>query len=166
MSGTDDNAKNLSGTDSKDNNQSNSDQSGTENYTAEIKELKEQIAELRKEAAKNRVNAKKSETEKLTVEEQLKSLQEDFAKAKTENKNVKLQAMLDKAGCIISKLVLKDMPNDLENPQEWIDKYKEENPFLFKTDSQNHGGSHKPSGNKQLTPSQQMDAYIRAALGR
>ena len=158
MSGTNDNLQDPSGTENQGN------QSGTDSN--EIAELKAQIAELRRESAKYRTTAKNSETEKQTIEEQLKALKEDFIKSQKENKKIKLQSMLDKAGCVKSELVIKDMPEDLENPEEWIEKYKEQNGFLFQSESKNHGGNHKPQGNKTLTPSQKMDAYIRAALGR
>jgi len=49
---------------------------------------------------------------------------------------------------------------------EFIEKYKEENSFLFKSPKQNIGSVFKTSGKQNLSPSQQMDAYIRAALGR
>lgn len=163
MSGTEDNKQIPSGTET---NQGTGAQSGTETQNAAIDELKAQIAELRKEAASYRVSAKNSANEKQTVEEQLKLLQEEFKRTKEENRTVRLQSMLDKAGCIKSELVLKDIPADCEDPKAWIEKYKQDNAFLFKQESSNHGGAHKPQGAKNLTPSQQMDNFIRTALGR
>lgn len=157
MSGTEDNLKNPSGTEP-------ANQSGTDNAT--IKEYETQIAELRKENAKYRTTAKNTSTEKQTIEEQLKTLQDEFTRTKEENKNVKRQAILDKAGCIKSELLLKEIPDDCRDVKAWVEVYKKENEFLFKSESKSHGGGHKPQGNNTLTPSQKMDAYIRAALGR
>lgn len=157
MSGTNENENIQTGTENKEN------QSGTD-LTKEIQSLKEQISELRKEAAKYRTTAKTTATEKQTVEEQLKVLQEEFAKTKKENTIVKRQSLLDKAGCIKSDLVVNVIPDDCEDVQAWIDSYKKENEILFK--KENHGGSYKPSSTTNLTPSQMMDNYIRAAAGR
>lgn len=157
MSGTNENENIQTGTENKEN------QSGTD-LTQEIQSLKEQISELRKEAAKYRTTAKTTATEKQTIEEQLKVLQEEFAKTKKENTIVKRQSLLDKAGCIKSDLVVNVIPDDCEDVQAWIDAYKKENEILFK--KENHGGSYKPSSTTNLTPSQMMDNYIRAAAGR
>lgn len=81
MSGTEENTKVQSGTEQQQNNADN--QSGTD-LNAEIQSLKEQISDLRKEAAKYRTTAKATATEKQTVEEQLKALQDEFAKTKKE----------------------------------------------------------------------------------
>ena len=156
MSGTEENNNIQSGTE-------NNNQSGVD-YSGEIQSLKEQISELRKEAAKYRTSAKTTATEKQTVEEQLKALQEEFAKTKKENTLVKRQSLLDKAGCIKSDLVVNVIPDDCDDVQAWIDNYKKENEILFK--KENHGGSYKPSSTTNLTPSQMMDNYIRAAAGR
>ena len=157
MSGTEENNNIQSG------NENNENQSGAD-LNKEIQSLKEQISELRKEAAKYRTSAKTTATEKQTVEEQLKALQEEFAKTKKENTLVKRQSLLDKAGCIKSDLVVNVIPDDCDDVQDWIDNYKKENEILFK--KENHGGSYKPSSTTNLTPSQMMDNYIRAAAGR
>ena len=136
-------------------------QSGTDN-NAQIESLKEQISELRKEAAKYRTSAKGKET----VEEQLKILQEEFAKTKKENLLVKRQALLDKAGCIKSDLVVNVIPEDCEDVQAWIDNYKKENEILFKKESTNHGGNYKPSNTKNMNPDEVMNMFIRTAAGR
>ena len=140
-------------------------QSGTD-FNAEIQALKEQISDLRKEAAKYRTTAKATATEKQSVEEQLKALQDEFAKTKRENLIVKRQAMLEKAGCIKSDLVVNVIPDDCEDVQAWIDEYKKENEVLFKKNNTNHGGSYKPSSASNLSPSELMSDYIRRAAGR
>ena len=73
---------------------------------------------------------------------------------------------LDKAGCIKSDLVAKDIPTDCENLDEFIKNYKEENKFLFTATKKTIGSSFKTSAVKNLSPAQQMDAFIRAAAGR
>lgn len=157
MSGTNENENIQTGTENKEN------QSGTD-LTQEIQSLKEQISELRKEAAKYRTTAKTTATEKQTIEEQLKVLQEEFAKTKKENTIVKRQSLLDKAGCVKSDLVVNVIPDDCEDVQAWIDSYKKENEILFK--KENHGAAYKPSSTTNLTPSELMNHYIRAAVGR
>ena len=158
MSGTEENNNIQSGTE-------NNNQSGVD-YSGEIQSLKEQISELRKESAKYRTAAKANATEKQSVEEQLKELQEKFALTEKENKLVKRQSLLDKAGCIKSDLVVNVIPDDCDDVQGWIDNYKKENEILFKKETTNHGTAYKPSIAGNLTPSQRMDQYIRAALGR
>lgn len=146
-------------------NQQGTGQSGTDT-NAEIQSLKEQISDLRKEAAKYRTTAKSTASEKQTVEEQLKSLQDEFYKTKKENLLVKRQALLDKAGCIKSDLVVNVIPEDCEDVQSWIDTYKKENEILFKKESTNHGGGYKPSAGNNVNASALMNSYIRQAAGR
>ena len=162
MSGTEENTNVQSGT-KQQNNADN--QSGTD-LNAEIQSLKEQISDLRKEAAKYRTTAKATATEKQTVEEQLKALQDEFAKTKKENLLVKRQSLLDKAGCIKSDLVVNVIPDDCEDVQAWIDNYKKENEILFKKETSNHGGAYKPATSSNLSASELMSAYIRKAAGR
>jgi len=159
MSGTEENLQNKQLDTEKDG------QSGTDKSES-IEDLKAQIASLRKENAKYRISAKNSGSEKETISEELKKLRDEFEATKKENILVKRQSLLDKAGCVKSELVVKDIPEDCEDVEKFIDKYKEENPYLFKETNKSHGGNHKGSGKNTLTPSQQMDAYIRAALGR
>lgn len=133
---------------------------------AEIQALKKEISELRKEAAKYRTSAKSAAGEKQTVEEQLKALQDEFAQTKRENMLVKRQALLDKAGCIKSDLVVNVIPEDCEDVAAWIEAYKKDNDILFKRETASHGGGYKPSGSKNLNASELMNSYIRQAAGR
>lgn len=160
MSGTEEqeNLNSQAGSEGKQDNAGN--QAGSDNTAQEIAALKEQIADLRKEAANYRTKAKGKET----VEEQLKALQDEFAKTKRENRLVKNQALLDKAGCIKSDLVASVIPDDCDNIQEWIDNYKKENEVLFK--SANHGGNYKPSSSSNVDPHNVINDFIRSRSGR
>lgn len=166
MSGTDENFDNQqSGTGGQKTDLQNQ-QSGTGDGSENVEALKKEIAELRKEAAKYRNSAKATSTEKQTVEEQLRVIQEKLQETEKENKRVKVESLLDKSGCIKSDLVAKVIPNDCEDISAWIEDFKKNNAILFKTEKQNKGGGYKPTANNNLTPSQQMDYYIRSAMGR
>lgn len=161
MSGTDEQQTTQAGSEGANTNAEN--QSGTD--TAEqIAALKAEIADLRKEAASYRTKAKDTAKGKETVEEQLKTLQEEFAKTKRENRIVKNQSLLDKAGCIKSDLVATAIPDDCEDVQKWIEDYKKENEVLFK--AVNHGGNYKPSTSNNINPHDAMNNFIRAESGR
>jgi hypothetical protein len=151
---------NQSGTDTAGTN-STTNQSGID-YGAKIAALEAELADVRKEAASYRNKAKGKET----VEEQLKALQDEFAKTKRENRLVKNQSLLDKAGCIKSDLVATVIPDDCDNVQEWIDNYKKDNEVLFKTATTNHGGNFKPSNGNNTNPHEAMNEFIRARSGR
>lgn len=132
--------------------------------------MKKEIEKLRKEAAKYRSSSKAQEAQKLEIEQKALEIQTELDSLKNEHRNLSIIRKLDKAGCIKSELVAKDIPADLdlsEGLDGFIKDYKEQNEFLFKAPKQSTiGGTFKASGAKNLTPSQQMDAYIRAALGR
>lgn len=147
-----------SGTDTTGTNSTN--QSGID-YGAKIAALEAELADVRKEAASYRTKAKGKET----VEEQLKALQDEFAKTKRENRLVKNQSLLDKAGCIKSDLVATVIPDDCDNVQEWIENYKKENEILFKTATQNHGGNFKPSNGTNVNPHDAINNFIRSKHG-
>lgn len=147
-----------SGTDTTGTNSTN--QSGID-YGAKIAALEAELADVRKEAASYRTKAKGKET----VEEQLKALQDEFAKTKRENRLVKNQSLLDKAGCIKSDLVATVIPDDCDNVQEWIDNYKKDNEILFKAATTNHGGNFKPSGSNNQNPNDYMNNFIRSVRG-
>lgn len=134
--------------------------SGTDT-AAEIAALKAEISDLRKEAASYRTKAKGKET----AEEQLKALQDEFAKIKRENRIVKNQSLLDKAGCIKSDLVASVIPDDCDNVQGWIENYKKENEILFKTATTNHGGNFKPSNGTNVNPHDAINNFIRSKHG-
>ena len=140
-------------------------QSGTDNTAEQIAALKAEIADLRKEAASYRTKAKDTAKGKETVEEQLKALQDEFAKTKRENRLVKNQSLLDKAGCIKSDLVATAIPDDCEDVSKWIEDYKKENEILFKAATQNHGGNFKPSNGTNVNPHDAINNFIRSKHG-
>ncbi len=133
-------------------------------------QMKKEIEKLRKEAAKYRTSSKKEEEQKLALQTRAQEIQNELDALKQEHKNLTVIRKLDRAGCIKSELVAKDIPDNLESSEEldkFIEQYKEENGFLFQASKNNNlGGTFKTCTTKVLTPSQQMDAYIRAALGR
>lgn len=164
MSGTEEQQGTQSGTEGTQNNADN--QSGTDNTADQIAALKAEIADLRKEAASYRTKAKDTAKGKETVEEQLKALQDEFAKTKRENRIVKNQSLLDKAGCIKSDLVATAIPDDCDDVQKWIEDYKKENEVLFKAATNNHGGNYKPSTSNNVNPHDAMNNFIRTQSGR
>lgn len=164
MSGTDEQQTTQAGSEGSNNNAVN--QSGTDNTAEQIAALKAEIADLRKEAANYRTKAKDTAKGKETVEEQLKALQDEFAKTKRENRIVKNQSLLDKAGCIKSDLVATAIPDDCDDVQKWIEDYKKDNEVLFKAATNNHGGNYKPSTSNNVNPHDAMNNFIRTQSGR
>lgn len=133
-------------------------------------QMKKEIEKLRKEAAKYRISSKKEEEQKLVLQAKAQEIQHELDALKNAHRSLTVIRKLDKAGCIKSELVAKDIPADIdlaEGLDEFIEEYKEQNEFLFQQPkSGTLGGTFKSSVTRVLTPSQQMDAYIRAALGR
>lgn len=128
--------------------------------------LKREIEKLRKEAAKYRISSKSATEEKEIFKQKTEEITKELDALKIKHKELEIMRTLDKAGCIKSELVAKDIPIDCENLEDFVDSYKKENKFLFKQQKENIGSSFKTPTTKNLTPTQQMDAYIRAALGR
>lgn len=129
-------------------------------------QMKREIEKLRKEAAKYRVASRTEAEQKADLQKKSEEIQKELDALKQMNRNLKVMRALDKAGCIKSDLVAKDIPLDCEDLEGFIESYRESNKFLFNVKKQTIGGNFKASGAKNLSPSQQMDAYIRAALGR
>lgn len=128
--------------------------------------MKKEIRKLRDEAAKYRKSSRTIAEEKEAIEQKAKEIEEELKNLKESNRTLSIIRKLDNAGCIKSDLVAKDIPHNCEDIDAFIANYKEENGFLFKTPKQNFGTNFKPSSSKNLSASQKMDAYIRAALGR
>ena len=78
-----------------------------------------------------------------------------------ENRKIKTLSSLNKFGCLKSELVAKEIPNDCENIDEWVQNYKNENAFLFSLSQENHGGNFKPSRSNNLSPTELMNNFIR-----
>ena len=128
--------------------------------------LKKEIEKLRKEAAKFRLASKNEAEQRILFQEKTELFEKELAELKESHKNLKIMRALDKAGCLKSELVAKDIPANCENLEDFIEAYKGENSFLFKVPKQNISTTFKSSGSKNLSAAQKMDAYIRAALGR
>lgn len=186
MSGTQDESFDVQNSEQNEQNTSQNLQSGTEATQKELQQekltpaqkmdrllrssntnsMKKEIEKLRKESAKYRTASKQEAEQRAVLEEKAKEIQKELDALKISHRSLKIMRALDKAGCIKSELVAKDIPQDCEDLEQFIEEYKVQNDFLFKEKKQSYGGSFKPAAAKNLTPSQQMDAYIRAALGR
>lgn len=129
-------------------------------------QMKKEIEKLRKEAAKYRYVSKSESQQKAEIQKKADEIQKELDALKEVNRNLKVMRALDNAGCIKSELVAKDVPLDCDDLNAFIENYREENKFLFKSPKKTIGSTFKSSGAKSLSPAQQMDAYIRAALGR
>lgn len=125
-----------------------------------------EVAKLHRECAKYRTALNASNEEKTV-------LQQNFDEAKNQIENLTKQKFegeilhkLDKIGCLKPKLVLSEIPADCEDIDDFLKVYKNENPFLFKSEKTRHGFSFRGGKASNYTTSQQMNNYIRSALGR
>lgn len=130
------------------------------------KNLKREVEKLRKETAKFRNLTREEASQKEALAAKAAQIEQELEQLRKSNRNLQIMRELDKAGCLKSDLVARDIPNDCENISEFIQKYKADNGFLFQVKKNSRGGAFKPSTTTNLTPSQQMDAAIRKALGR
>ncbi len=130
------------------------------------KSMKKEIERLRKEAARYRTSSREESAIRLQIQAKADEIQNELNALKASHNSLTLIRKLDKAGCIKSELVVKDIPSDCEDVDSFITDYKKENPFLFSSKKQNIGGMFKPSKNLNLTSSQKIDKIIRSALGR
>ena len=133
---------------------------------ATSKGMRREIEKLRKESAKYRITARDEALQRSALQEKADSIQKELDILKESNRNLKIMRALDKAGCLKSELVSKEIPADCSDFEEFIENYKNENGFLFGVRKQTHGGNFKPQNSQKLTPSQRMDNYIRKALRR
>lgn len=133
---------------------------------ASPKTMHREIEKLRKESAKFRNSSKEESKQKLEIQEKAQAIQSELEALRAEHRSLKLVRALDKAGCVKSELVAKDIPQDCDDVDGFIEKYKAENSFLFGVKKTSHGGTFKPTSTVNLTQSQQIDRAIRQALGR
>ena len=124
------------------------------------------ISKLHKECAKYRLALKTSNEEKLSIQQQFDDVKKQLESVKIQNFEQLAILKLDKQGCLRSSLVLKDIPQDCDNLDEFIENYKKNYPFLFSKKKNKHGFSFKSGKNANYTPSQKMNNYIRSAIGR
>ena len=73
-------------------------------------QLKREIEKLRKEAAKYRTSSKKEEEQKLALQTRAQEIQNELDALKNAHRTLAVIRKLDKAGCIKSELVAKDIP--------------------------------------------------------
>ena len=127
---------------------------------SQAKQLRE--ADLAQKIFKN-VKSSKAEKDTKSEEEneEILKLKKEIEQLKEENFNVKTISSLERAGCLKPELVLKSVPRDCENLDEWIDKFKAENDILFGNPNDSHGGSYKPTVSKNLSPNEIMNNFIR-----
>lgn len=125
-----------------------------------------EVAKLHRECAKYRTALNASNEEKT-------ALQKDFDEAKNEIENLTKQKKeseilykLEKIGCLKPMLVLSDIPADCEDIDGFLEFYKNENRFLFSSEKNRHGFAFRGGKASNYTTSQQMNNYIRSALGR
>lgn len=125
-----------------------------------------EVAKLHRECAKYRTALNASNEEKT-------ALQKNFDDAKNEIESLTKQKFegeilhkLDKIGCLKPNLVLSEIPADCEDLDQFLKVYKNENPFLFKSEKVRHGFAFRGGKASNYTTSQQMNNYIRSALGR
>ena len=125
-----------------------------------------EVAKLHRECAKYRTALNASNEEKTT-------LQKNFDEAKCQIENLTKQKnegeilhKLEKIGCLKPNLVLSEIPAECEDLDGFLKVYKNENPFLFKSEKTRHGFAFRGGRASNYTTSQQMNNYIRSALGR
>lgn len=125
-----------------------------------------EVAKLHRECAKYRTALNASNEEKTT-------LQKNFDEAKCQIENLTKQKnegeilhKLEKIGCLKPKLVLSEIPAECEDLDDFLVVYKKENPFLFESEKTRHGFAFRGGKASNYTTSQQMNNYIRSALGR
>lgn len=171
MAGTDaDETKTgQTGADDKTGNEAGTQENGetVEQLKASIAKLEKSVAKAHADAAKYRVEAKNKSEADLTIEQQIAKLNQELENTKRENVTVKRVAALEKAGCIEAELIANKIPEDETDINGWVEDYKKTHPSLFEEKKpQSHGGAYKPQKSNNLTPSQQMNAFIRSSAGR
>lgn len=125
-----------------------------------------EIAKLHRECAKYRNALKTSNLEKdeaLKRFEEIKTELDSVCKQKRERE---IFYTLEKFGCLKPDLVIKDIPENCENVEDFLSSYKTQNPFLFESPKTKHGFAFRSNRAVNYSPSQQMNNYIRSALGR
>lgn len=138
--------------------------SESENKKSEIS--KNEIAKLHRECAKYRTALNTTNDEKANLQKQFDELKIELEKIVNVKKEQDILFKLEKAGCLKPNLVLSEIPADCEDLDGFIKNYKNENLFLFERKKQKHGFSFRGSRSSNYTTSQQMNNYIRSALGR
>lgn len=129
-----------------------------------VKSRQQKIADFSErifDSAIKKYSTKKQDTTQNSAVSETEKLKQEIAALKSENFNLKTLSALEKSGCVKPELVMKAVPENCENLQDWIDSFKSENEILFKQPPQNHGGNYKPTNCTNLSPSELMNNYIR-----
>lgn len=130
------------------------------------KNVSNEIAKLHRECAKYRNALKASIEEKDFACKKFDDIKSELDSVYKQKREQDILFKLEKSGCLKPSLVLKDIPSDCPDLDEFLSIYQKENPFLFKSNKVKHGYAFRGCRASNYTPSQQMNNYIRSALGR
>ena len=127
---------------------------------------KNELAKLHRECAKYRTALNSSNSEKQELEKLLEDYKQQISDINKRNNEQKILQKLETKGCLKPNLVLNDIPAECEDIDGFLSVYAENNPFLFKKTVARHGFNFSGAKASNYTTSQQMNNYIRSALGR
>lgn len=125
-----------------------------------------EVAKLHRECAKYRTALNASNEEKMVLQQNFDEAKNQIANLTKQKAEGEILHKLEKIGCLKPTLVLSEIPADCEDIDDFLEVYKKENPFLFKSQKIRHGFSFRGGKASNYTTSQQMNNYIRSALGR
>lgn len=125
-----------------------------------------EIAKLHRECAKYRNALKASNEEKAATIKQYDDLQAEYNRVLNSKREQEILHKLQLKGCKKPELALRDIPPDCNDVDDFLSLYAKQNSFLFEKPKNKHGYSFRGGRASNYTPSQQMNNYIRSALGR
>ena len=131
-----------------------------------LKSSSSELKKLHRECAKYRTELKSSKEENVSLQKGFDELKSELESVKKSSKEQQIIHKLEKLGCLKPALVLNDIPHDCSDLDSFLSQYKNDNKFLFQTTKEKHGFSFKSGRNRNLSPAQQMNHYIRSAVGR
>ncbi len=137
-------------------------ESEAQNSSKQVNEL----AKLHRECAKYRTALNSSNSEKQELQKLVEDYKQQISDITKQNNEQKILQKLEAKGCLKPNLVLNDIPAECENIDEFLKDYAQNNPFLFKKTVSRHGFNFSGAKASNYTTSQQMNNYIRSALGR
>jgi hypothetical protein len=150
----------------------NSDESEVQPAVEQINESvaqnskSDEVAKLHRECAKYRTALNASKEEKQLLLSDLENLKKEFEIVLKQKNNQNVLFKLEKMGCLKPDLVMSEIPEDCSDFDEFLKNYISQNSFLFKKQKLRHGFSFQGGKTSNYTTSQQMNNYIRSALGR
>ena len=125
-----------------------------------------ELAKLHRECAKYRTALNSSNSEKQELQKLVEDYKQQISDINKQNNQQKILQKLEAKGCLKPNLVINDIPAECEDIDEFLTVYAENNPFLFKKTVTRHGFNFSGAKASNYTTSQQMNNYIRSALGR